>query len=376
MRIFVYIIIINMRCTFCLSENPKYFKDGVCRRCLSLRHGRFKEVNYDIVGVDADYHLSFELTSFQKDISKKILKYIQDQDVVLEAVCGAGKTEMCYELIKQSLERGLKIGWAIPRRQVVIELQERLSNNFPQLKVICVCEGYTDDLIGDLIICTTHQLFRYHKFFDVLILDEPDAFPFANDTLLFNLMRQSVRGHVLFMSATVDASLLNKLSSFKHLKMPLRPNLKLLPMPILRRGYLWLIQDIRENWGKRMLIFVPTIKMAETLSKIFRVPVLTSKTEEKEKILNAYTNEMFNVLITTTILERGVTFLNVFVYVLQAHHPVFNEASLIQIAGRVLRGSSIEGMCYFYAPYRSEAIEKCLENLNSMNTLAYRVLNP
>ena len=81
-------------------------------------------------------------------------------------------------------------------------------------------------------------------------------------------------------------------------------------------------------------------------------------------------------MITTTILERGVTFLDVFVYVIQAHHPVFNEASLIQIAGRVLRGASKEGKCYFYAPVRSEAVEKCLGKLNTMNTLAYHVLNP
>ena len=376
MNFFIGFIVINMRCTFCLSDDPKYFKDGECRRCLALRQGRFKKIDYKIMGVDSDYHLSFELTQYQKEISRKIIEHIQKEDVVLEAVCGAGKTEMCYELIKQSLHKGLKVGWAIPRRQVVIELQERLSQNFNHLKVICVCEGYTDDLIGDLIICTTHQLFRYHKIFDVLILDEPDAFPFVNDTLLFNLMRQSVKGHVLFMSATVDDEFLNQLDTYKHLKMPLRPNLIPLPIPIVRRSYLWLLQDLKKHFNKRLLIFVPTIKMANYLSTLLHVPALTSKTEDKELILKRYLNHEFNILITTTILERGVTFLDVFVYVIQAHHPVFNEASLIQIAGRVLRGASKEGKCYFYAPVRSEAVEKCLGNLNTMNTLAYHVLNP
>ena len=37
-----------------------------------------------------------------------------------------------------------------------------------------VCGGHTEVTDGDLIICTTHQLYRYYRAFDLLILDEPD----------------------------------------------------------------------------------------------------------------------------------------------------------------------------------------------------------
>ncbi len=357
-----------MKCDFCLSEARKYFKDGICRRCLHLRHGLFKEIVYEVGGIDSDYTLEFELTPYQKEVADLIAEKIVSQDVFLEAVCGAGKTEMCYELIKDCLNKGLKIGWAIPRRQVVLELGERLKQNFKGIKVVTVCEGFTDDLIGDLVVCTTHQLFRYKGVFDVLVLDEPDAFPFSGNDLLFSLMKQAVKGHVLYMSATLSADF----NQVYHIKMPLRPSLEPLPIPVLRRVYFSLVKDIR--WDKRVLIFVPTIKMANLLAHLFGFGVITSKTKDKEAVLEGYLKGDFNILVTTTILERGVTFVDCYVYVLWADHPVFDAASLIQIAGRVKRGRSTEGACYFYALHHSLEVKQCLDNLRDMNTLASIVL--
>ncbi|WKB74939.1 helicase-related protein [Ligilactobacillus animalis] len=42
-------------------------------------------------------------------------------------------------------------------------------------------------------------------------------------------------------------------------------------------------------------------------------------------------------LVTTTILERGITIARLNVMVLQADAPVFSETVLVQIAGRVGR---------------------------------------
>ena len=56
--------------------------------------------------------------------------------------------------------------------------------NFPNLKVIPVCEGYTQIVDGDLIVCTTHQLYRYIQSFDLLIIDEPDAYPYVGNDVL------------------------------------------------------------------------------------------------------------------------------------------------------------------------------------------------
>ena len=71
------------------------------------------------------------------------------------------------------LKKGLQVGFAIPRRDVVIELSQRLADAFKNYNVICVYGGHTANLEGDIICLTTHQLYRYEKYFDLLILAYP-----------------------------------------------------------------------------------------------------------------------------------------------------------------------------------------------------------
>lgn len=48
----------------------------------------------------------------------------------------------------------------------------------------------------------------------------------------------------------------------------------------------------------------------------------------------------YDFLVTTSILERGVTFPEIDVYVLGADDPVFSSSALVQIAGRAGRAQS------------------------------------
>lgn len=365
-----------MICKICLADDPKYFVGTICRRCIHLHYGVIDKDHDYLIGDKSEYRLSFEMNKYQIDIAHKIVKYIEKQDVFLEAVCGAGKTEMCYELLKDTVEKKKRIAWAIPRRQVVLELKERIQSNFRDLKVVAVCEGFTDDVYGDIVICTTHQLYRYHQYFDVLIVDEPDAFPFNNDPLLLGLMKSSVKGNVLFMSATKDDALISKLNNPKHLIMPLRPNLKPLPIPELKRSYLSIFHEYAKISQEKLLIFVPTIQLARKLSQYLRIPCVTSKSEDKESLIESFHKKTKGILITTTILERGVTFKDCYVWVFEAHHPIFDVSSLTQICGRVLRGSSTKGTCIFFSTQKCKEVERCIENLKQTNILAQSVLNP
>ena len=63
--------------------------------------------------------------------------------------------------------------------------------------------GNTNDLEGQLVVLTTHQLFRYKNYFDLLILDEADAFPYYKDELLNNFLKSSVKGPIVYLSATI-----------------------------------------------------------------------------------------------------------------------------------------------------------------------------
>ena len=55
-----------------------------------------------------------------------------------------------------------------------------------------------------LTICTTHQLLRFYHAFDLLIVDEVDAFPYAMEPGLHYATQQALKptGGLLLMTAT------------------------------------------------------------------------------------------------------------------------------------------------------------------------------
>jgi len=102
----------------------------------------------------------------------------------------------------------------------------------------------------------------------------------------------------------------------------------------------WIRKRVPHN--KPMLLFVPKIYYMEKVKKLLQPIVDTIETvhaedpDRKEKVLKMRNKEV-NLLVTTTILERGVTFPNVDVAVLGAENRIFTESALVQIAGRVGR---------------------------------------
>ena len=81
-----------------------------------------------------------------------------------------------------------------------------------------------------------------------------------------------------------------------------------------------------------------------------------------------FRNQKNGIIITTTILERGVTIPNVEICVFQAQHAVFDEASLIQIAGRA--GRTMEyprGEVLFLAKNQSDAMDACVKKIKEAN---------
>ena len=175
-----------MKCPRCGNARKSYFYKGghgyYCRKCIGfgrllLEEEEMAEKLEDIHADCSEYTMQYPLTKFQEVVSKECQMHIRTQDVLLECVCGAGKTEMVLASIADALNENRKVCFAIARRQVVLELSERLQIYFKKAKIVAVCGGHTDVLDGDLIVCTTHQLYRYQGQFSLLILDEPDAFP-------------------------------------------------------------------------------------------------------------------------------------------------------------------------------------------------------
>jgi len=81
----------------------------------------------------------------------------------------------------------------------------------------------------------------------------------------------------------------------------------------------------------------------------------------------------YRVLVTTTILERGVTIPKSDVFILGAHQSTFDEASLVQMAGRAGRSADDPcGRVFFCSPYATKSQSTAVGQIRSMNRIARR----
>ncbi len=376
-----------MKCKRCLNEDESWFYKGskgwYCRKCISFGRVLIEE-DMKSVGLSqnedcGEYTLKYPLTNDQKIIAAKLLHHIPTSDVLVQAVCGAGKTEIVIPTISEYLLHQKKVCFAISRRQVVLEVAERLQSYFKNMKVIAVCGGHTDVLDGDLIVCTCHQLYRYYHAFDLLILDEIDAFPFAGNDVLSQIARTSCVGNIIYLTATPDEKLKQRCEegALVCLKLNRRPHGKPIPVPRKKIAPLWMDYLFLHRWIKEhamhpRIIFIPTIRMSEIVGKIFRLfmkcYVCTSKTENRDEVIEQFRKEKNGVMFSTTVLERGVTFPHTDVCVFQANHPVFNEASLIQMAGRAGRDFyDPTGDVLFLCDEKSERVDQCISSIEEAN---------
>lgn len=373
------------KCPRCGNTNPEFFYKGskgvYCRACIHFSRYLISEVHHEDWSefpsdLNPDVHLEFELTPFQKEVSRQIIEKMKQNDVLVWAVTGAGKTELCMDFISQCLKQRKRIAVVIARRQVVLELKERFSRAF-QCHVSAVCEGYTDDLSADLIVCTAHQCYRYfEKKFDHIIVDEPDAFPYYGNEVLQGIVRNSCKGTMLYLSATPDDNLLRHCQVIQLFQ---RPHGYDLPVPVILKTFpafgffllrKWCLSHVKDSI--LFLVFVPTIKLAQHMTALLKlwvsVECCTSKTENKDQVIQALKERKIAGLICTTILERGVTFEGIDVCVYHADHPTFSSSSLIQIAGRVGRKvSRPTGECLFLTFSASKAVLKSKEMIEHAN---------
>lgn len=382
-----------MECLRCHNHDPRLFfrvnNHLYCKKCMDfglLEAGTLPpkpQLSHCVW--KGEPKLEFELKPFQKEASAKALEYLKaGKDVLVYAATGAGKTEISLESICWYLAQGKKVCFAISRRQVVLEIAQRLSANFPDLSVIAVCQGYTKITDADLIVCTTHQLYRYPFCFDLLILDELDAFPYAGNEVLESIASQSCIGQRLMLSATPDEKSMEAIRQGRMGMVNLfkRPHEQPLSVPKVRvcSRPMMVVRIFREclrykRKHKQVLLFVPRIQDTRWMNWIFRpffkTAVIHSKSKDKEKIMEDFHGKKRQVLICTTLLERGITVPSVQVIVYRADHPVFTSASLIQIFGRAGRSYNDpygKTSAYIQAPSRN--LDTCLKQISYMNTVS------
>ena len=368
------------------NSDPRFLghKNGevYCRKCISFRgeEALEKKGSPKNVVLSLDYRLSKE----QETLSKQIIEnYDKGIDTLVYAVCGSGKTEISYGIIARSMARGLRVGFALPRRDVVIELYYRLKSAFPHNSIVAVYGGNTTRLEGDCIILTTHQLYRYPDYFDLLVMDEIDAFPFKGNDVLIAMYKRSLKGHCVMMSATPSEAVIKEFKTEGHAILELRTRFHKHPIPVPKTitvpsifQLLFVIRRLRVygKEGKPCLIFVPTVEDAELLFQKLSMFVkggdyVSSKRRTREAIISKFKKGGYSYLVTTAVLERGVTVKGVQVVVYGADDPIYDSAALIQIAGRVGRKKGAEdGDVFFLAKEESKSMRKAIKEIRFCNT--------
>ena len=375
-----------MKCLRCNNDDPAYFYHGsrgfYCRKCIRFKRILFEDepesFDYEISAGADDYGFNYELTSLQLEASRKCKEGLKDGDILLHCICGAGKTEIVVESISDYLSKGLKVAYAISRREVVIELEKRFKDIFHEAKVVSVYGSHHDELSGDLIVCTCHQLYRYYKSFDLLILDEVDAFPLKGDETLMNISINSCKGSIIFSTATVDINLEKILSQRKYKKVELfvRPSFKPLSIPyviLLERLFVYpYIYFLLRKMDRQCIIFVPDKKMCRYLygifNKLLSCTYVYSDLKQRDININMFKTKKYQFIFSTAVLERGVTIKDINVIILD-YGNIFDQSSLIQMLGRINRGIDDEkGKAYLISDSYSKKIRRTIKYLRDANS--------
>ncbi|MGG1242528.1 ATP-dependent helicase ComFA [Bacillus cabrialesii] len=398
------------RCNRCGQNDQRYFsfyhssgkKRLYCRSCVMM--GRVSEdvplyswkeedePNWQPIKLTWDG----ELSSGQQKAAKVLIEAIsKKEELLIWAVCGAGKTELLFPGIESALNQGLRVCIATPRTDVVLELAPRLKAAFQGADISALYGGSDDKgRLSPLMISTTHQLLRYKNAFDVTIVDEVDAFPYSADqTLQFAVQKARKKNSTLvYLSATPPQELKRKTLNGKlhSVRIPARHHRKPLPDP----RFLWCgnwkkklnrnkIPPVIMRWiqchvkeGRPVFLFVPSVSVLEKAAVCLKdmncrtASVHAEDKNRKEKV-QQFRDGQLDLLLTTTILERGVTVPKVQTGVLGAESPIFTESALVQIAGRTGRHKEhADGDVIFFHYGKTKSMLDAKKHIKEMNDLA------
>ncbi|MGG0888338.1 DEAD/DEAH box helicase [Cytobacillus horneckiae] len=385
-------------CSRCHEEDCAY-----CRHCIMM--GRVSACTPLLTWSGPEFPLfkarnalkwEGQLSKGQEAASNAVkLTIIEQKELLVWAVCGAGKTEVLFNGINEALLLGQRVCIATPRTDVVLELAPRLKKVFPDTIVAALYGGSEDrHRPAQLIIATTHQLFRFYQAFDTLVVDEVDAFPYSKDETLQYAVQQARKSpsSMIYLTATPNKKWQAQCRSGKrnYMTIPARFHRFSLPVPEFTWCGNWeklvekqRLPNIVTRWlkeridaGRQALLFLPKIaKMEKVLPIVQRLhtniqAVHAEDPDRKEKVQNMREKKTL-VLLTTTILERGVTFPNIDVAVLGAEDRIFTESALVQIAGRVGRSADAPtGNITFFHYGKTKAMVRAKKQIMNMNAEA------
>jgi competence protein ComFA len=229
-----------------------------------------------------------ELSLAQEKASNSVIKAVEEKSsLLLWAVCGAGKTEMLFKGTEVAINKGERVLIATPRVDVVKELSPRLRTVFPSIPIASLYGGSKDQYINaQLVIATTHQVMRYFQSFDVVIVDEVDAFPFSYDKSLQYAIQQARKpqSSLIYLTAT-PTSQIRKIPNLEIVYVPRRYHGFSLPVPTFTWCGNWRtrfkkLPPVVMKWlqerleaKKPTLLFLPSVDVLKEISHLLIIAV-------------------------------------------------------------------------------------------------------
>jgi ATP-dependent DNA helicase RecG len=342
----------------------------------------FFSANYKTLTKD----VPFQLTSEQKSVIGKIVKSIQNGNL-LEAVLigdvGTGKTIVFGVLAAYFAFANKRVAILLPNEALARQIHSELANSFkfmqPEL-VLGSCKE-TETHIGNVVIGTTAILFREVGKFDLLICDEQQK--------LSTSQRAQLKGqgcHYLDVSATpiprtMAIASFGATECFTLTKCHVEKNIitKIVDVAHKRAMFHHVMQSV-EN-GKKVLVVCPRRMSDETdkngLPSVMEVAhkfesycpgrvslahAGMSAAENKAAIADIKSGKS-SILISTTYIEVGITIPSLEIMVILGPDKLGIQ-QLHQLRGRVAREGG-DGFCYLLMDKHIKS-EKTRERLSIM----------
>lgn len=387
-----------------VEEWPSFYgMAATCRSCESIGVSTSIEVLYrDQRSLmenpqEVKFEPHWDLTEAQRLASEQVLDFMHgsEERALLWAACGAGKTEVCFPSAAWALEQGKSMLFAAPRQDVIHDVLPRLQRDFPGYPIQILTGAIPVKFqAGGLVLATTHQVLRFWQAFDFIFMDEMDAFPYLGSEALAWGLKHALRqgGKILYLTATPSPEGLKLVQqgTMRLIELPARHHRNPLPIPVWQKSRHSLDpneNECREEWTEQIrairregpvLIFVPKIAWVAPWIQAFRqhfpdwqIDGSYSSDSGRAQKVNRLIQGEFDLFLSTTILERGITLSRIQVVVLASDHPIFDERALVQMAGRVGRTRECPGgRIVFISKQCSPAMKTAIQWIEAQNSRA------
>ncbi|KFF41068.1 MAG: ATP-dependent DNA helicase RecG [Candidatus Atelocyanobacterium thalassa isolate SIO64986] len=327
--------------------------------------------------------LPFQLTKSQKRVINEIIKdleSLQSMNRLLQGDVGSGKTIVAIFAILTVVESGYQVALMAPTEVLAEQHYKKIILYFNQLCLSAELltgstkkskrhEIYRQLITGELpLLVGTHALIQEQikfKKLGLVVIDEQHKFGVEQRNKLLNKGKYP---HVLSMTATpIPRTLALTLHGDLDISQidELPPERKAIETKVLigsqkQRAYDLIKKEVSQ--GRQAYIVFPMIeesekldikaaieehkKLSEEIFPIFNIGLLHGRINplEKNKVLNDFRENRYQIMVSTTVIEVGVDIPNATVMLIE-NAERFGLSQLHQLRGRVGR-SSFKSYCF------------------------------